>query len=180
MVFEDRRGFWRDAFAWHGSATPLIMPYVIAFGLIATVIVVASWVIEHRFQLTIGLEVAPFEIAGAALGLLLILRTNAGYDRWWEARKLWGGIVNESRNLIRGARVHLAEEPELLHRLVRWTAVFPWSAMNELRGVDGLGPYSDRVPEADRVAVIRAQHTPVAVAQAMTECLAVARQRVQR
>jgi putative membrane protein len=36
----------------------------------------------------IAVEVNPFEIAGAVLGLLLVLRTNAGYDRWWEARKL--------------------------------------------------------------------------------------------
>ncbi|WP_211302550.1 bestrophin family ion channel [Nannocystis exedens] len=30
--------------------------------------------------------------------LFLVLRTNAGYERWWEARKLWGGIVNQSRS----------------------------------------------------------------------------------
>jgi ion channel-forming bestrophin family protein len=47
----------------------------------------------------LGLEVGPHEIAGAALGLLLILRTNAGYGRLWEGRTLWGGIVNQNRNL---------------------------------------------------------------------------------
>jgi len=133
------------------------------------------WVDRHWMD--VGMPSLLHTLLGGALGLLLVFRTNASYDRFWEGRRLWGGIVNESRNLIRGARVHLADEPELLHRLVRWTAVFPWSAMNELRSVDGLGPYSDRVPEEDRLAVINAQHTPVAVAQAMTECLALAKQR---
>jgi len=36
---------------------------------------------------------------GAVLGLLLVFRTNTAYDRWWEGRKLWGQLVNDSRNL---------------------------------------------------------------------------------
>lgn len=133
------------------------------------------WV--HRNWMDVSMPSLLHTLLGGALGLLLVFRTNSSYDRFWEGRRLWGGMVNESRNLIRGARVHLITEPELLDRLVRWTAVFPWASMNELRGVDGLGPYSDRVPEPERSAVINAQHTPVAVAQAMTECLAAARQK---
>lgn len=34
-----------------------------------------------------------------ALGCLLVFRTNAAYNRWWEARTLWGGLINASRNL---------------------------------------------------------------------------------
>lgn len=33
------------------------------------------------------------------ISLLLVFRTNTAYDRWWEGRKLWGGLVNTSRNL---------------------------------------------------------------------------------
>lgn len=38
-------------------------------------------------------------LLGFALSLLLVFRTNTAYDRWWEGRKLWGGLVNSSRNL---------------------------------------------------------------------------------
>ncbi len=38
-------------------------------------------------------------LLGAVLGLFLGFRTNTAYDRWWEGRKLWGQLVNESRNL---------------------------------------------------------------------------------
>ncbi len=38
-------------------------------------------------------------LLGFALSLLLVFRTNTAYDRWWEARKLWGTLVNISRSL---------------------------------------------------------------------------------
>lgn len=36
---------------------------------------------------------------GFVISLLLVFRANTAYDRWWEGRKLWGGLVNNSRNL---------------------------------------------------------------------------------
>lgn len=38
-------------------------------------------------------------LLGFAISILLVFRTNTAYDRWWEGRKLWGGLVNNSRNL---------------------------------------------------------------------------------
>jgi len=40
-------------------------------------------------------------VLGAALGILLAFRTNSAYARWWEARTLWGAMVNQSRSLAR-------------------------------------------------------------------------------
>ena len=38
-------------------------------------------------------------LLGFAISMLLVFRTNTAYDRWWEGRKLWGALVNTSRNL---------------------------------------------------------------------------------
>lgn len=38
-------------------------------------------------------------LLGVVISLLLVFRTNTAYDRWWEGRKLWGELVNNSRNL---------------------------------------------------------------------------------
>lgn len=38
-------------------------------------------------------------LLGFAISMLLVFRTNTAYDRWWEGRKLWGELVNNSRNL---------------------------------------------------------------------------------
>jgi putative membrane protein len=43
----------------------------------------------------------PVSLVGAALGIVLGFRTNSAYQRWWEARTLWGGLVNSSRTLAR-------------------------------------------------------------------------------
>lgn len=37
--------------------------------------------------------------SSVVLGLLLVFRTNSAYERWWEGRKLWGQLTNDSRNL---------------------------------------------------------------------------------
>lgn len=38
-------------------------------------------------------------LLGFAISMLLVFRTNTAYDRWWEGRKFWGALVNNSRNL---------------------------------------------------------------------------------
>jgi putative membrane protein len=116
-------------------------------------------------------------LVGLALGLLLVFRTNASYDRFWEGRKLWGGLVNETRNLIRGAAVLLRDDRELLQELARWTAIFPYAAARGLRGQPGLGPLAIGLPPGDVAAVSDSQHAALAVAGRMTETLNRARER---
>lgn len=50
---------------------------------------------ETTFHSTIGMH----SLLGIVLGLFLVFRTNSAYDRWWEGRKLWGSMVNNTRNL---------------------------------------------------------------------------------
>ncbi len=47
---------------------------------------------------------------GFVISLLLAYRTNTAYDRWWEGRKLWGSLVNNSRNLALKLSVILKDE----------------------------------------------------------------------
>ena len=59
----------------------------------------------HLLKLALG-EVLPLiplqlpTILGSSISLLLAFKTSQSYDRWWEARKIWGGIVNDSRTLV--------------------------------------------------------------------------------
>lgn len=45
------------------------------------------------------LDITIFSLLGVVLSILLSFRTNSAYDRWWEGRKKWGELVNNSRNL---------------------------------------------------------------------------------
>jgi len=47
---------------------------------------------------------------GFVLSLLLAYRTNTAYERWWEGRKLWGALVNNSRNLALKLAAYLSDE----------------------------------------------------------------------
>jgi putative membrane protein len=164
MSNEIRQGFWREAFVLQGSITPLVMPRVLAFGLIASSICGVAWLVESLLEVRLGLEITPYEFAGTALGLLLVLRTNAGYDRWWEARKIWGGIVNQSRNLAISAMAYGPTNSEWQGKIVRWTAIFPHVARLSLRGEQPSSEITNLVgPEhADQIAT--ADHMPSFVA----------------
>lgn len=116
-------------------------------------------------------------LVGGALGLLLVFRTNASYDRFWEGRKLWGGIVNETRNLARSASTYLAEEPETVREITLWTAAFPWAAMARLRGRKELGPLVSELPAGLVEQVLAADHVPLAISRRITALLEGARQR---
>lgn len=67
------------------------------------------------------------------LSVLLALRTNSAYDRWWEGRKLWGQLVNDSRNLSIKLRARIADSGEL-KELARLQIAFPYALRNYLRG----------------------------------------------
>lgn len=171
MILQDRHAFWRQAFAWQGSITPLVVPYVLAFGVIAAAVCGLGWLVERFCQVSIGLEIAPFEVAGAALGLLLILRTNTGYDRWWEARRLWGGIVNQSRNITISALSYGPADRVWREKFVRWAAVFPHVARCSLRGEQPSPEVAALVGPEGSAQIAAAAHMPSFVALTLADFL---------
>ncbi len=61
---------------------------------------------ESDFHTTISMH----SLLGIVLGLFLVFRTNSSYDRWWEGRKLWGSMVNNTRNLSHKLNAFLPTE----------------------------------------------------------------------
>ena len=74
----------------------------------------------------------PHTLLGSALGLLLVFRTNAAYDRFWEARKQWGIVTSECRSLASLACTFMTPQQAL--PLLSLTAAFPVVMKNYLRG----------------------------------------------
>jgi ion channel-forming bestrophin family protein len=75
--------------------------YDISLIVLITVIIspVDNYLLHDReFPLTIP------SLLGTLLSLILAFRTGQAYDRWWEARKVWGSIVNNSRSMVRAAQ----------------------------------------------------------------------------
>ena len=60
--------------------------------------IVAHYVTDHFLKLNVPLSIPAF--LGTSIALLLSFKLSQSYDRWWEARKIWGEIVNDSRTLV--------------------------------------------------------------------------------
>jgi putative membrane protein len=133
--------------------------------------------VDHVLDLHWPISSAIHGLVGVALGMLLVFRTNSSYERWWEGRKLWGSIINESRNLGRLLKAHLGSDPALRDQTLCWTAAFASAAMHRLRGGIGLGAAAERLPPGEVARTLAAEHVPLAVAQRITGGLAAARQR---
>jgi putative membrane protein len=54
--------------------------------------------------------IAMHSLLGVVLGLFLVFRINSAYDRWWEGRKMWGGMVNSTRNFALKLNSYLSRE----------------------------------------------------------------------
>ncbi|NDE00056.1 hypothetical protein EB008_07205, partial [bacterium] len=160
MKFVEVYTFWREAISIKGSVTPIVILNVFVFGLIAGLICAVDHYIEEVFKVNLGLEVGPHEIAGAALGLLLILRTNAGYDRWWEGRTLWGGIVNQCRNLALEALAYGPKDQVWREEVITWVKVFPHAAKESLRSEKELGKFEQLLGKSEAEKLIASSHMP--------------------
>ena len=79
---------------WRASIIPEVIPIVIFYGLISLLVVVV-----HQSGIDISFDNIGLAIPAVVLGLLLVFRTNTAYERFWEARQLWGGQINTTRSL---------------------------------------------------------------------------------
>lgn len=64
-------------------------------------------------------------LLGFVLSLLLVFRTNTAYDRWWEGRKLWGKLVNDTRNFAIKINIILADERQSADQIAKYLKFFP-------------------------------------------------------
>ncbi|WP_310397764.1 bestrophin family ion channel [Hymenobacter sp.] len=134
----------------------------------------------HLLKLALGdyLPLIPLQlptILGSSIALLLAFKTSQSYDRWWEARKIWGAIVNDSRTLVLQVRAFVPEEflranapgsplKTMAYRQIAWCYCLGQS----LRGLDptaGLAAYLTGPelaylrPHANKPLALLALHT---------------------
>ncbi|MFQ3212911.1 MAG: putative membrane protein [Marivirga sp.] len=73
-----------------------LFPGLFAMGAYTAVI---TFLMEDFFDVSFNSTTVVHSLLGVVLGLFLVFRINSAYDRWWEGRKLWGSLLNNSRNL---------------------------------------------------------------------------------
>ncbi|WP_348242040.1 bestrophin family ion channel [Leptolyngbya sp. DQ-M1] len=162
MSFE-KKHWLRTALQIKGSVLLQVLPRSLFCGGFALLITIAF--VKGQ---PVSLPALASLIPNIVLGLLLVFRTNTAYDRFWEGRKAWGKLVNDTRNLARQIWVAVAEvtegdragKIEALYLLV----AFSVAVKSHLRQ-EPLGSEIEVVISLDRVARLKGiQNPPLRVA----------------
>ena len=109
---------------------------------------------------------------GTAISVILSFKLNQSYDRWWEARKIWGTIVNESRTFVLQLQGYLSKEknPEIkqiAYRQIAWC----FSLGQSLRGLNATDNLDKYLSAEDLTELNNHSNKPLALLQLNTKQL---------
>ena len=102
MIVRDQPSIFKVLFSWLGTILPKILPSLGFVMLISAIIGGVEYVELYRFP---EIPLVGFTLIGVVLSIFLGFKNTACYDRWWEARKLWGVLIATSRHFDRDCRV---------------------------------------------------------------------------
>ncbi|MDC3253154.1 hypothetical protein OAU25_02775 [Crocinitomicaceae bacterium] len=164
MIKYNPKNWFKLIFALHKSDTlRMLWKEILYIGVFSALL---SFTMIEYFD---GIEVlesllSVYSIVGFVISLLLVFRTNTAYDRWWEGRKKWGSLVNDTRNLaIKIAS--MIDDKE--HRTFFKSAIpnFVFATKEHLRnGVD----FSElELSEHELSELSKKEHVPNAISQMM-------------
>lgn len=112
-------------------------------------------IMVYLLQLSFSIPWQPISVIGIAVAFYLGFKNNSSYDRTWEARKIWGGIVNSSRSFgaamtafIQGTQAE-AVRRELIHRHIAWLTALRHQLRTYRSWEHPVGPGSD--PKMPRI-----------------------------
>ena len=129
--------------------------------LIVSVFSVIIYVIKlYLINLDIPLGIGTF--LGTAIALLLSFKLSQSYDRWWEARKIWGAIVNDSRTLvIQLKQFSVASDNSILKTMAYRQIAWCYALGQYLRKLDGLDFLKEFISEDEMILINQNNHGPL-------------------
>ncbi|WP_169197118.1 bestrophin family protein [Aromatoleum buckelii] len=152
MIVRPRPHWMHLLFVRRGSLVSRILPQQLFILALSCGVVLMHGQLFH-FKVTLNAN--PFSLMGVALAIFLGFRINASYDRYWEARKLWGDVLVETRNLARQALTLTARNVEsrpFVLGLIGFAAAMRNQLRHQPRDADLLGLLPAVVIERARAA----------------------------
>ncbi|MDM0108152.1 bestrophin family ion channel [Variovorax sp. J22R24] len=152
MIIRPRPNWLRMLFVWRGSVLPVIAPQLLATTAFAILVTVLH---GRLFAWKIPLNFVPFSLIGLTLAIFLGFRNSTSYARYWEARTLWGTLLNETRTLVRQA-LTLADSPSSdAQRLTARLVAFVHALRHQLRMTDPAADF-ERLLSAEECSRLQA------------------------
>ena len=165
MIIRKKEHWLRMLFVWHGSVLPALLPRLaLLFILSLGVVYFHGTVLNFK----IPLNPAPLTLFGFVLALFLGFRNNVSYDRFWEGRKLWGGLLNTTRSLTRQAITlqHAGQGNEITD-FVQLQSAFVFALKHQLRETDPEKDLKERLSEDQLQIVKQAKYKPAVIMNLM-------------
>lgn len=137
----------------------LVLAYCIGF----------EFINHYYHSFSIDIPIAIPTIVGTIISLLLAFKSNQAYDRWWEARIVWGAIVNDSRSLVRQV-IAFYKDPDFSvkandfkEKFAKRQAAWCYSLSQSLREKDAIKPITSLLTEEELRFVKNHKHVPNAL-----------------
>lgn len=162
MINYNPKSWFKLIFAFHPSDTfRVLWKEIIYIGIFT--LGVAFFQINY-FPHVIVLEklIAVYSLIGFVISLLLVFRTNTAYERWWEGRKKWGELVNDTRNLAIKLSSMLKDKEDRLF-FKRMIPNFTFSAKEHLR--HGVVFEELSLTPDEKAILLTKGHVPLAISE---------------
>jgi putative membrane protein len=158
MITYNPKDWFRLIFRFHSSDTfRILLPTMTMLGALTGGLVF----LELHSKLHFKSPTIFHQIIGFVLSMLLVFRINTAYERWWEGRKLWGSLVNNSRSLMSKIQSLLgAKHAGDLALLRDALSTFPYALRDHLRD-DARAEDLPAFGSVDRRALLTAQNRPL-------------------
>ncbi len=136
-----------------------------------TILIAFAYSNYHAVRISIPLAIPA--VLGTVISLLLGFRSNQAYDRWWEARHIWGAIVNDSRTLARQImsftynNYHSEEVQAFRENMIRRQIAWNFSLGNHLRKEDARKSLEKYLSPEELEKIKNFEHVPSALSDQM-------------
>lgn len=164
MIKYNPKSWFQLIFAFHKSDTIRILwKELIYIGLFTVGIAYVEITYFPKATFLSNLT-AVYSLVGFVISLLLVFRTNTAYDRWWEGRKKWGEMVNDSRNLaVKISTLKFdKEENDFFRRMI---SNFTFATKEHLRRSINLDEL--QLTDEERKGLEKKTHIPVEIVHLM-------------
>lgn len=174
MVNYNPKSWFKLIFAIHKSDTLRILwkelIYIGVFTLFIDYLVMTFFPDETILEKL----VAVYSLIGFVISLLLVFRTNTAYDRWWEGRRKWGEMVNDSRNFASKIAV-LVKNEEDRDFFKRMIPNFTFACKEHLR--KGVDIENLKLNAEERTSIRSKNHIPMAISNLLFQKLIALREK---
>lgn len=171
MIVRPRPNLFELFFIIKGSIVLRIMP-LLAFVAILSAAVVSIY--TFRPDWLPKFDGGPFALLGITLSIFLAFRNNACYERWWEARKIWGEFVLTNRSLARLSQVldeHKNEVSSVRRHLLEYSIAYAQALLKQLRPATPTHKIQALLPRAVFEQFVGSNNPPEVILRAMQNLL---------